>query len=194
MRKRNSGRGRLATIASGASAARVSLKYIVILLAVLVPVCVLVIQPSGRATSNTITVNTLDDPGTSSECSLRAAINNANNETSDANSTCAAGTGSDTINFSVGGTITLTSTLPAIANTSPGSLTIDGAGQTVTVDGGNLYRVLMVNAGAALNLNNLTIADASITDTSGSTYGGAGILSLGALSVSNSTFTGNFVH
>jgi hypothetical protein len=99
---------------------------VVALLIVLVPLCEMIIPVNADA--NTITVNTTDDPGTSTECSLRAPINNANNETSDANSTCLAGTGSDTINFSVNNaTITLGSMLPAIANT----LTIDGSGKAV---------------------------------------------------------------
>jgi CSLREA domain-containing protein len=127
---------------------------LVALLVVLVPVCVMLLKPAPKAApvTNTITVNTTDDPGTSAECSLRAAINNANDETFDSNSTCAAGTGTDTIIFSVSGTITLGSTLPAIENT----LTLDGSGQTITVDGAGLCQVLLVNNGATLNLNNLT--------------------------------------
>ncbi len=135
---------------------------LIVLLVVLVPVSVIMIQSELHATGNTITVNTTDDPGTPTECSLRAAINNANNKTSDANSTCAAGTGQDTINFSVSGEITLGSTLPAIANTSPGNLTIDATGQGITINGLNSaidssVQLLVVNAGATLNLKYLTL-------------------------------------
>ena len=168
-----------------ASRAMVRPGLLVALLFVFAPVCLVLTQSGLHASGNTITVDTLDDPGTSTECSLRAAINNANNKTSDANSTCAAGTGNDTINFSVGGTITLGSTLPAVANTSPGSLTIDGTGQTVTVDGVNLYRVLSVASGATLNLSDLTIAHGNAPDN------GGGVFSSGALTVTNSTFSGN---
>ena len=110
----------------------------------------------------TINVDTLDDPGTSSECSLRAAINNANNKSADANSTCAAGSGTDTIVFSVSGTITLGSggTLPAIVNT----LTINGSGQKITVDAADLYQVLMMY-GSTLDLTNLTIAHGNSSST-----------------------------
>ena len=121
----------------GVSRAIVRPGMLIVLLVVLVPVSVIMIQSELHATGNTITVNTTDDPGTPTECSLRAAINNANNKTSDANSTCAAGTGQDTINFGVSGEITLGSTLPAIANTSPGNLTIDATGQGITINGLN---------------------------------------------------------
>jgi hypothetical protein len=98
---------------------------------------------------------------------------------------CAAGTGSDTINFSVTGTITLGSSLPAIG----GPLVIDGTGQGITVDGVGSYQVMMVNNGAELTLNSLTIANGA--ETSGG--GGAGIVNNfgGTLTVTNSTFSGN---
>src|SRR5271163_430297 len=128
---------RVVALSLSASKAMVRPGLLVALLIVLAPVCVIVIQSELHAGGNTIIVNTTDDPGNPSECSLRAAINNANNKTSDANSTCAAGTGQDTINFSVSGEITLASTLPAIANTSPGNLTIDATGQGISINGLN---------------------------------------------------------
>ncbi len=180
---------------------------LVALLIVLAPVCIIVIQSELHASGNTITVNTTDDPGGSTECSLRAAINNANNKTSDSNSTCSAGTGQDTINFSVSGQITLGSALPAIANSSPGSLTIDGTGQAIAVDGANSFQVLTVNSGATLILNDLKIADgiggaigntgtltisqSTVTANTGSGSSGGGISNTGALTVTNSTFSGN---
>ena len=152
------------------------------LLAVLTPVCVILIRSTLHATVNTITVDTIADPGTSSQCSLRAAINNANNKSS-GSSTCAAGTGTDTIVFSVSGTIALTSNLPQIKN----NLTIDGSGQTITVDGtnGSVFQMLEVLSVATLNLNNLTIAH-------GHAYAGGGIYNDGGtLTVTNSTLSGN---
>ena len=201
----------------GVSRAIVRPGMLIVLLVVLVPVSVIMIQSELHATGNTITVNTTDDPGTPTECSLRAAINNANNKTSDANSTCAAGTGQDTINFSVSGEITLGSTLPAIANTSPGNLTIDATGQGITINGLNSaidssVQLLVVNAGATLNLkyltlergnggvsggaivNNGTLAVSNcniILNTAPSGMNGGGIDNLGTLTVSNSTFSGN---
>src|ERR1017187_2635476 len=87
---------------------------------------VVLFAPRAPLAGSTIIVNTTDDPGTSAECSLRGAIENANSKsTNPTDSNCAAGSGTDTITFSVSGTITIGTTLPAIANTSPGSLTID---------------------------------------------------------------------
>src|SRR5258708_6146452 len=66
---------------------------------------------------------------------------------------------------------------------SDGSLTLDGSGQAITVDGANLYTVL-VNGSATLDLNDLTIAVGNTT--------GGGVFNEGTLSVTNSTFSGNF--
>lgn len=138
---------------------------------------------------NIITVNTLSDLSTSGDglCSLREAINNSNSPGTDTSGgDCAIATGKDTIKFAVSGTITLTSTLPAIANTSGNSLVIDGTGQIITVSGADEYQVMMVTAGATLTLNNLTIAHGS------GTYGG-GAYNAGALTVTNTTFLSNVV-
>ena len=86
----------------------------------------------------------------------------------------------DTINFSCSGTITLAATIAIAKN-----LTIDGTGRTVTISGGDLVRVLFVDSGASLTLNNLTIANGSVTDS------GGGIYNSGTLSITNSTFSGN---
>ena len=138
--------------------------------------------------SNTITVNNTTDPVSTSSngyCTLREAINNANAKTDTSGGDCTAGTGTQTIVFSVSGTITLAQgTLPSIANIVD-TVTIDGTGQTITIDGAGLHQVLSVDSSATLNLNNLTIADGS------SAGDGGGVLSLGTLNVSNSTFSGN---
>src|ERR1035437_7396101 len=148
---------------------------------------VVLFAPRAPLASGPIIVNTTADPGTSAECSMRGAIENANSKsTNPTDSNCAAGSGTDTIIFSVSGTITIGSTLPAIANTSPGSLTIDGTGQSITVSGASLYGVLVVNTGATLNLNDLTIADGY-----GASVGGGGIRNRGTLTVTDSTFSGN---
>ncbi|MGD0075171.1 MAG: right-handed parallel beta-helix repeat-containing protein [Candidatus Binataceae bacterium] len=168
------------------SAAFVRPALLVLLLLVLVPICVVILNPAPKA-SNTITVDTLDDPGNPSECSLRAAINNANNETSDSNSTCAAGIGNDAIVFSVTGTIGLNSALPAIANT----LTIDGSGQSITVDGGGAYQVFYINSTATVTLNDLTVANGYASKSSLGSELGGGAYNNGTLTVSNSTFSTN---
>jgi hypothetical protein len=126
---------------------------------------------SGMARAGTFTVTTTADTGAGS---LRAAITSAN----------LTPTVASTINFSVSGPITLGSPLPAIANTSPGSLTIDGSGQAITVDGASAHQVLIVNSGAKLIVQNLTIANGV------SAFGG-GIINSGTLTVNNCTFSGN---
>src|SRR5271155_2827274 len=85
--------------------------------------------------ANTITVNTLSDSSTAGDglCSLREAITNANSASDTTAGDCVAGTGNDTIVFSLGGTIPAASTLP-----SPGAvLEIEGSGQWTDIDGGS---------------------------------------------------------
>jgi hypothetical protein len=145
---------------------------------------VLALALSTTARAATITVNSLADPGAAGICALRDAITAANTKT--ATNGCAAGTvgGSDTINFSVTGTITLSSTsgaLPTVTNT----LTINGpASPGITISGGGVEQVMQVAAGATLNLNNLMIAD-------GVSGRGGGIFNSGTLIVTNITFSGN---
>ena len=143
------------------------------------------------ARAATITVNSLADPNPGTTlCVLRDAITAAN--TKAAINGCPAGTGTDTINFSVSGMIDLGSTLPTITNTSPNSLTIDGTGQSITISGQNLYRVMEVGVvgPATVKLANLNIANGN----GGGSFGGGGILSNGStslLTVSNCTFANN---
>jgi hypothetical protein len=99
-------------------------------------------------------------------------------------STCTrAHTGRDTIQFSVTGTIGLTSTLPEITDSQ---LTIKGlASPGITIDGGHAVQVMQVVSGAVLNLKNLTIANGLAVPN------GGGILNEGMLTVSNTAFSGN---
>ncbi|HXZ89003.1 MAG TPA: CSLREA domain-containing protein, partial [Candidatus Binataceae bacterium] len=155
---------------------------LVVLMVALVPLFVVVLQPAPKATG-IITVNTLNDETTpgDGDCSLREAINNANAAGDTTGGDCVAGTGNDTIVFSVSGTIALQSTLPAIQN----NLIIDGSGQTVTVDGGGQYGVMVVSSSGTLVLANLTIADGNAT------YGGGIYNQDGTLGVANVTFLEN---
>lgn len=93
----------------------------------------------------TFTVSNLNNTGAGS---LRQAISSANG----------AGGGGHTIDFSVSGVISLNSHLPVITNNN---VTIDGAGQTITVsaNGGDISRyVFRGNAGADfLTVRNLDI-------------------------------------
>ena len=118
---------------------------------------------SGWARAATLTVSNTNDTGIGS---LRGEI-------------LAASSG-DTINFSVSGTITLGSSLPAIAI----NLTIDGSGQAITVDGADSFEILSVNLDATLNLKSLTL-------TRGSSVSGGAIFNSGTLTITNSTLSDN---
>jgi len=159
-----------------------------VLVAAMVATLTIALSTSARAA--TITVSTLNDPAApSGTCSLHNAILATNIRK--ATHGCAAGTGNDTINFSVTGTITLGSTLPQITDSK---LTINGAAlRGLTIDGGGNVQVMMVKSGATLNLNHLTIANGFncgfICGTNGSV--GGGISNFGTLMVTNVTFSGN---
>src|SRR5207244_66504 len=93
-------------------------------------------MPSPAAEAASLVVNTLaDELNSNGNCSLREAITAAN--TNVAVDVCSAGsaTAGDTITFSVSGTIVLGAMLPAIADVA--GLTINGAGQSVTISGNN---------------------------------------------------------
>jgi CSLREA domain-containing protein len=136
---------------------------------------------AGAAQAATITVNSVADPGASSICTLRDAITAAN--TSTAINGCTAGTGDDTIVFSVTGTILLTATLPDIAET----LTIQGPATNppaITISGQNSVQLM-------INDNTLSVAYLTLENASTTSDGGA-IQNDGlALTVSNSVFTNN---
>lgn len=149
----------------------------------------------------TFNVTNLNDSGSGS---LRAAIVSAN-----------ASAGPDTVTFQNGltGTITLTSTLEvtdSIAITGPGSgsITISGNHQvraflfnefgsshTHTVSGLTItdaYPVTEGGAGIFSQDDDLTLNDIVITNCIGGGAGGGLYFANGALSVSNSTFSGNW--
>ncbi|HXD90928.1 MAG TPA: right-handed parallel beta-helix repeat-containing protein, partial [Candidatus Binataceae bacterium] len=186
-------------------AARASLKFIVVLLAVVLPISIVLTQSRLHAAANTITVNSLADSATTSGngfCDLREAIDNAQSNTDTTGGDCAVGMGNATIYFGVSGTITLTSDLPSIGSTT---LTVDGVGQTITIDGDSLYG--WQNTVGPLTLNNLTIAHGSssaitneghltvtnvtFSDNSAGSGDGGAINNLANLTVTNCTFTGN---
>jgi CSLREA domain-containing protein len=130
-----------------------------------------------QAAALSYTVNALDDVDdgacNTTHCSLREAINAANLNPNGPLDT-------DTINFSVNGTISPISILPYIN----GNLVIDGTNYKIKISGSNTRRVLHILTGT-VTINNLTIQNG--IDASN----GGGILNVGTLTVSNSTFTGN---
>jgi predicted outer membrane repeat protein len=142
----------------------------------------------------TYIVTNINDSGAGS---LRQAITDAN-----------AHAGSDTISFTVSGTITLASSLPNITD----HLTINGTGQSVTVSGNDLYPVFYVASGKTLTLTRFNIEHAnsstsggavfvyygtlilsysSLSENYATNYGGAIYVTSGSVNVSNSTFRAN---
>ena len=141
------------------------------------------LSPSTIAHGAGLTVNSLSDTvAIDGQCILREAIQNANNNAA-TNIDCAAGSGADTITFSISGTILLSGKLPMIDDAQ--GLTIDGTGKAVTISGNNLVQILSINGSDSLTLNNLTLANGSYT-----VHGGA-IDNHGKLTITNCVFTGN---
>jgi CSLREA domain-containing protein len=130
------------------------------------------------------TVDTLIDSNGKGNCSLRDAINAANGSPTSGSTCTTPGTGTDTINFSVIGTISLVSTLPTITDAN---LTITGPTTSpgITLDGGGNQEVMAVLSGAT-HIANLTIANGNSASSIGS-----GISNKGTLTVTNSAFSGN---
>ena len=109
---------------------------------------------------------------TSGSGSLYQAILNAN-----------ANAGADTITFAanVSGTIVLTGSLPAIADT----LIIIGPGaNTLAISGANAYGVFIINTSVAVTITGLTIRN-------GNASGGGGINSAGTLMIYNTNIVSN---
>lgn len=136
-----------------------------------------------------ITVNSVaDNVGDDGVCTLREAIIAANSDTASGGALgeCAAGSGPDTIAFSVTGTITLTSALPDITT----SITFNGPGVTnLTVSGASSFRVFSVTNGD-VTFSDLTIASGFIGGSDGR---GGGIFnsSPGTVTVISSTLFNN---
>ena len=85
-------------------------------------------------------------------CTLREAITAANSDT--AANGCIGGSGADTINFAVSGTIVLDTRLPIITS----DIEIDGASADIMLDGrgGSGTAILRINSGT-VGLSNLVV-------------------------------------
>ena len=90
--------------------------------------------------------------------------------------------GGGTVTFACSGTITTYDTITISTDT-----TIDGSGQAVTITGVDMVRVFVVDPGVTLDLNAMTVANGA----AGSFDVGGGVVNLGTLNVTNSTFYGN---
>ena len=133
--------------------------------------CLPLEQLEGRLVLSAFHVTTLTDGGAGS---LRDAITQANTHA-----------GADTIDFQPGltGTIALTGGELDITD----DLTINGPGaDKLTVSGSNISRVFKVEAGETVTISGLTIAGGNA-----GTGNGGGIDNFGALTVSDSVFSGN---
>src|SRR5687768_10031517 len=145
------------------------------------------------AEAATITVNsTADTAVVDGQCTLREAITNANtNAATEAD--CAAGTGLDTIDFSL--TLPATITLSGTSLSIVDPLIIDGPGQTdLTIDANDASRIFEIADGdmstsVTIEINDLTLLNAN--DATESFLGGGAILSAENLVITNVTFSSN---
>ncbi len=140
-----------------------------------------VAQADGLITVNS-TSDVVSDDGS---CTLREAINAANSDTASGLNAgeCAAGSGPDTIDFSVTGTIGVLSTLPSLTST----ITIDGPGlDDLTINRGDEvnFGIFVVASDGVATISGLTVAD-------GFSGGGAAIANSGILSLTHSLLTNN---
>ncbi|HET6631897.1 MAG TPA: right-handed parallel beta-helix repeat-containing protein [Rhodanobacteraceae bacterium] len=140
----------------------------------------------GSAHAANITVLDIGDTGSASTCTLRQAIESANNDDA-TGSTCAAGAGADVIGFDgtlASSTITLANGELSVADGT--TLTINGSGQTIDANGTS--RVLHVGRYASLTASSLTVTGGRSPDSGGAIYAEAyANLSLSDLVVSNSS-------
>lgn len=147
-------------------------------------VLLMIAFPVNAAPRSVITVNSLADTlADDGNCTLREAINAANSNTPSGvmSGECAAGTdGMNTIDFSVTGTISLTSSL-----TIAKDLTITAPLGGITLDGNDSVNILEVGPGMTVNLSYLTFIRGR------SAFGGNAIYSYGFLNLSSSTFLSN---
>jgi CSLREA domain-containing protein len=147
----------------------------------------------GGAGAAELVVTTLNDDTTAGDgqCTLREAIVAANGNADFQDCAGSGPYGADTISFALSGTLTLGSQLPDV--TDANGLTVDGAGQAVTVSGGGNVGVLAVGGGASLTLQNLAVADGTgAADCGGTSCGGALVnLAGGTLRLSGASVSGS---
>ncbi len=171
----------------------------------------LALAAGSAAHAATITVTTTADPGTPADCSLRSAVRAA--VTHSVVDGCGAGDGHDSIVFNPGltGVVALTQPLRAVDN---GNLAITGPSGSpgITIDASAAGTALIVEDGAALTLEKLTIIKAddsavingggtlavhqcTLSGNSAKSSGGGAILAVGdsttTTMITDSTFSGN---
>jgi CSLREA domain-containing protein len=144
---------------------------------------------SGARAAGPYTVNSVGDApdanlsdgkcetATPAECTLRAAIQQAQ----------AASPGADTILITATGTITLTDNLPSITET----LVISGPGSgSLTVDGADSHRHFQIASGVEVEISGLTLADGKAQNGGYWTEAGGAIYNEGVLTLNDLTILG----
>lgn len=158
-----------------------------LVLAIRATFCAGILGYAGTAAAAMITVTDGDDAGSGSTCTLRQAIASAS--TDDAgSSTCTAGSGADTIVFAAGITTVTLGASGHLLVSGAGAVTISGGPAGVTIDGNNAYRVFDISTTAGVSFDHLTIQHGKVTNDYGA---GIRCRSVGTLTVSDSTITGN---
>ena len=136
---------------------------------------------TAAASAATITVNNLSGTSVAGQCTLRDALLAADNNA--AVQGCAAGSGADTINFSVTGTIALATELQINSD-----VTISGPGAgNLTLQPSSTNRALYVQ-----NVHTVTVSGVTFQGNGTATVKGAAIYHYGGtLTISNCAFNGN---
>lgn len=145
-----------ATVDAAAPTRTASTSRMVPILATIGIVVGMLVFVAAPAAASSLVVDSLGDAATAADgsCTLREAIGNANADTDVTSGDCPAGSGTDTITFSVSGTITLSA--GALALSDP--VTIDGSTSAgITISGNNADRVFVVNAGVAASVRHVTV-------------------------------------
>jgi CSLREA domain-containing protein len=159
--------------------------------------CVMAVAPSYAATITVDTnVDELDANGAGNgNCSLREAIQNANNDDQNRED-CVQGAGTDTINL--GGLTYNLDTLTASGEDAAATgdldilddVNIDGQG--ATIDGNATDRVFDIRPGGfTVQLSDMTIQNGLIAADGGGIYNNGGTLTLDAVTLDNNQSTGN---
>ena len=134
-----------------------------------------------------ITVDTTSDTSTPTTCALRDAIDAANSDAAPAGTGCAAGSGTDSIGFTVTGQIQLGGSLPNIASsmsvTGPGPSQLEVRGQ-----GSTASRVFAVDSTGG----DVTISGLKVSNGAGGISNAATSFS-GALTLQNVNVSGNSI-
>ncbi|MGB4872237.1 MAG: choice-of-anchor Q domain-containing protein [Candidatus Promineifilaceae bacterium] len=154
------------------------------------------IAPAVHAATITVHPGSTGVNGSDGGCSLVEAILTANTGTYSSGDCSGGTTGPDTITLA-GNTYSYNAPYGATMNALPtidSQITINANNATIRRSGGSNFRVLQVNSGADLTLNNATISGGNVPWPGSGTfsnYYGGGIKNLGTLAVNNSTISNN---